>query len=148
MKRMRVICLMCVCLMVLAFCVPAFASDVRTGTAVDSGSTPSATVNPSSSMGDYVNDTVGDLVPNVTTNDIVERLENKGNDVVRILQTVGKYVCIGAFVVCCFLILFGLFGNKQLLCGAVIGCIVSGIAYAGIVCGREIVNWVAAWAVS
>ena len=86
--------------------------------------------------------------PNVSTDTIVGKLESKGNDVVSILQTVGKYVCIAGFIVCCILTLIGIIGNKRLLAGAIIGLIISGVAYAGIVCGREIVNWIAAWAVS
>ena len=90
----------------------------------------------------------GLIVPNVSTDTIVGKLESKGNDVVHILQTVGKYVCIAAFIICCILTLVGIIGNKRLLAGAIIGLIISGVAYAGIVCGREIVNWIAAWAVS
>ena len=79
---------------------------------------------------------------------IVGKLESKGNDIVYILQTVGKYACIAAFIVCCILTLIGIIGNKRLLAGAIIGLVISGVAYAGIVCGREIVNWIAAWAAS
>lgn len=84
----------------------------------------------------------------VTTETIVGKLNAKGNDVVTILQTVGKYVCIAGFVICCILTLVGIIGNKRLLAGAIIGLLISGLAYAGIVCGREIVNWIATWAVS
>lgn len=101
---------------------------------------------------DFINNELfggnGVIDPNVSTNTIVGKIESKGNDIVSILQTVGKYVCIAAFIVCCILTLVGIIGNKRLLAGAIIGLIISGVAYAGIVCGREIVNWIAAWAVS
>lgn len=85
-------------------------------------------------------------IPNVTVEDAETYLKSKGNDVVHLLQTVGKYVCIAAFIICCFLALIGLIGNRRMFTGALIGLIISGVAYAGIVCGPEIVKWVANWA--
>ena len=145
-------------LMLLAVCmvVPAFAAtggeDVRTGTA--SGGSPSSpvTVGPNTSIDSNVNSTVNgiinDFAPNVTTNDIVNRLETKGNDVVTMLQTIGKYVCIGGFVICCILAIVVITVNPRLLWAGIVGMIVAGLAYAGIVCGREIINWIATWAIS
>lgn len=101
---------------------------------------------------DYINNELfgghGVITPNVTTGTIISRLEAKGNDIVSILQIIGKYVCIAGFIICCILTIIGIIGNKRLLVGAIIGLFISGLAYAGIVCGREIVNWVAAWAAS
>lgn len=144
-------------LLAMSMVVPAFAAsgeDVRTGTAVG-GNNPGTTTtitDPNYNQGGSVNDTVNgiinDFAPNVTTNDIVNRLEQKGNDVVTMLQTVGRYVCIGAFIICCILTIAGIIGNPKMLWAGVIGMIVSGLAYAGIVCGREIVNWIANWAIS
>ena len=131
---------------------PAFAAsgeDVRTGTASGGSSTGAAPVDKADpSINDMVNGVINDFAPNITTDDIVNRLETKGNDVVTILQTVGRYVCIGAFIICCILTLFGIIGNPRMLWGGVIGLIISGVAYAFIVCGREIVNWIATWAIS
>jgi len=141
-------------LLVMCMVVPAFAAseeDVRTGIA-SGGSNPDTSMvtpnNPNNSVDSTVDGIINDFAPNITTNDIVNRLEQKGNDVVTILQTVGKYVCIGAFIICCILTIAGIIGNPKLLWAGVIGMIVSGLAYAGIVCGREIVNWIATWAIS
>ena len=147
--------------MLIAVCmvVPAFAAsgdDARTGIAAGGNSSGTSATVPEArpgfcgnlGVGGLVNDTINDFAPNVTTNDIVNRLETKGNDVVTFLKTVGKYVCIGAFVICCILTIIGIIGNHRLLWAGVLGMIISGLAYAGIVCSQEIVNWIATWAVS
>jgi len=159
-KMKKVLSILALCMMLMSLLVPAFASsDVRTGNASNGGTVGggvSASTGQSNgsgsvdgSMSDVVNQVTNELIDtSVTTDDIVGRLESKGNDVVRVLQTVGKYVCIGAFMVCCVITLVGIVGNKRLLVGGIIGLVISGVAYAGIVCGREIVNWIASWAIS
>lgn len=163
----RIFVLLSILILSLSLTVSAFASgDTRTGEVVGGGSADTMTgTNASGNNGssgvtltdpnatqDYINNELfgghGVITSNVTTDTIVGKLESKGNDVVSILQTVGKYVCIAGFIVCCILTLIGIIGNKRLLAGAIIGLVISGLAYAGIVCGREIVNWIAAWAVS
>lgn len=112
------------------------ADDTRTGTAY------------TESVEDTVSSITEEIAPNVTTEDLANRIETKGNEVVTILQKVGKYVCICSFVICCALVLVGCIGNRRLVAGGLIGCVLSGLAYAGIICGREIVNWIAAWVIS
>ena len=121
---------------------PAFASDIRTGTPSESSQAAYNAVQTT------VNNLTNDIAPEVTTDDVVNKLEHKGNDIIRILQTVGRAVCIAVFVICCFLTIIGMIGNKRLLTGAILGLIFSGIAYAGIICSRDLVNWVALWAAS
>lgn len=141
-------------MLLCSLALPAFATDgVRTGDGA--GERPSSTAQNDERNtwnGSVVNDTVdgviNDIAPNVSTDDIVGKLEEKGNDIVTVLQTVGKYVCIASFVLCCFLAVLGLIGNKKMLVGALIGLCLSGLAYAGIICGPEIVRWIAAWAAS
>ena len=123
------------------FSFAVWASDTRTGTAY-------TTKESNTSVEDTVKDITNDIAPNVTTEDLVNRIETKGNDVVTILQKIGKFVCICSFIICCALVLIGCIGNKRLIAGGMLGLILSGLAYAGIICGREIVNWIAAWAVS
>lgn len=138
-------------LLSMSMVVPAIAApdDVRTGTA-SGGETAGEADSPSgnSSIQGAVDGVINEFAPAVSADDIVGRLENKGNDVVHILQTAGRYVCIGAFIICCLLTLFGVMGNTRLLWAGVIGMVIAGLAYAGIVCGREIVNWIANWAIS
>lgn len=87
-------------------------------------------------------------IPNVTTDDLIERIDRKGNDVVNLMQAAGKWICIVVFIVCIILFIIGLIGNKKMALAAFIGMICAGVAYAGILCGREIVTWIASWAAS
>lgn len=141
-------CLLMMCLSISAFA----ADDVRQGEVLGEGVNIGEGTDVGQTEGDLIRDTVnditGELAPTVTTEDIVKRLEDKGNDIVAILQTVGKFICVSSFLVCCALMVIGVIGNRRMLTGAVIGAILSGVAYAGIVCGREIVNWIALWAAS
>lgn len=156
--------------LMLSFCltVTALASgDTRTGNVIGGGSadTPAATPYTSPGSGDsgvalsdpgatqdFINGELfgerGMIHTNVTSDTIVDKLEAKGNEIVFMLQTVGKFVCIAGFIVCCILTIFGAIGSNRLLAGAIMGMLISGFAYAGIACGREIVNWIAAWAIS
>ena len=122
---------------------PAFAAtDIRTGTPSESSQATYTSVQGS------VSEITGDITPDVTTDDVINKLEHKGNDIVRILQIVGQYVCIGAFIICCFLVIVGLMGNKRLLTGALFGLIFSGVAVVGILYSRDILNFVASWLAS
>lgn len=122
---------------------PAFAaSDIRTGTPSESSQAAYSAVQGS------VSAITGDITPDVTTDDVVNKLEHKGNDIVHILQIVGQYVCIGAFIVCCVLVIVGLIGNKRLLAGALMGLIFSGVAVVGILYSRDILNFMASWLAS
>ena len=87
-------------------------------------------------------------IPSVSVEDVTERLNNKGNDIVNILQTVGRWICIGAFVISVVMMVAGCVGNKKWIMQGLIGLIISGVAYAGIVCGRQIVMFIASWAAS
>ncbi len=110
---------------------------------------PAGVEGPSIATEDELKKELDDLnngIPNVSVEDMGSYIENKGNDVVHVLQIIGKYVCIAAFIICCFLALIGLIGNKRMFTGALIGLIISGVAYAGIVCGPTIVKWIANWA--
>lgn len=145
---MKKLIVLFVLLSALCAAAPVFADEVRGGDVVPEEQI--ATPAPSSGqIDDTVNSVTNELIDTgVTTDRIVERIERKGEDIVRVLQTAGKYVCIGSFLICCVLTLVGVIGNKRLLVGGAIGLILSGVSYAGIVCGREIVNWIASWASS
>jgi len=87
-------------------------------------------------------------VPNVTIDDLGDRLAAKGGDFVYLIKIVGRYVCLGAFIICCIMIVIGIIGNHRMLVSAIIGAIISGLAYAAITCGEQIVQLIAAWAIS
>ena len=157
MIRRKSILVMLVLMLVLAMMVPAYAATVREGVPAGTDGTDTnvttGAANGSSHPGDIVSNKVNQVTnelidTSVTTDKIVNKLESKGNDIVSILQTVGKYVCITIFIVSCMLALVGLFGNHRLLTASIIGLVLSGVAYAGITCGREVVNFIATWAAS
>lgn len=83
---------------------------------------------------------------NYSADHIGDKLRNKGMDVVYLLKIVGRYACLAAFVVCCILLVFGIVGNTRLLLRSSIGAIISGVMYAAITCGEEIVQLIAGWA--
>lgn len=87
-------------------------------------------------------------IRDVTTEELAGKLENKGNDIINLMQIVGRYICYGGFVMGVILMIAGCLGNKKMLMQGFIALIISGVAYAGIVCGREIVNFIASWAAS
>jgi len=84
--------------------------------------------------GDYSVDHIGD------------KLKSKGMDIVYLLKVVGRYVCLAVFVICCILLVLGIVGNTRLLLRSAIGAIISGVMYAAITCGEEIVQLIAGWA--
>lgn len=135
--------LMTVLVMGLCMMVPAFAADdnVGSGIAVD-------TSEHSGSM--YVASDPRDLLDleDVSIGDVQEKLESKGDDVISILQLVGRYVCIGAFILGILFTIAGCFGNHKVLFGGLLTVILAGICYAAITCGPEIVHFIASWAAS
>ncbi len=87
-------------------------------------------------------------LPPVTVDDLGERLSEKGEDVVWLIQVVGRYICLGMFVVCCVLTVMGMVGNHRSLPSALLGAIFSGICYGAITCGEQIVQAISAWIAS
>ena len=102
---------------------------------------------PTSGLHAELDDLYGSI-PNVSTEDIIGRLEQKGNDIVTMVQIVGRYVCIIGFIIGIILIVVGAIGNKKTMWAGVIALILACLCYAGTVCARDIVNWAASWAIS
>lgn len=101
-----------------------------------------------SDSGSNILESSGLIDPNVTTADIGQKLTDKGNDVIDIMKIIGKYFCVGGFIVSCIAMFCGLFGNKKSLASGFIGLILSGIMYAAIVMSDDIVVLIATWAAS
>jgi len=129
----------------MAVVMPAFATTVGGGT-ISGKSTQSSTAKTGFDYSEPSDaaDIFG--IEPVSTEELANRLNNKGNDVINILQTVGRWICIGAFVISVIMMVAGCIGNKKMIVQGLIGLIISGVAYAGIVCGREIVMFIASWA--
>lgn len=85
---------------------------------------------------------------NVTVDHVVEKINAKGNDVVNVMQVVGRYICYAAFIIGVLIMISGCIGNKKLIVQGLIVLIIAGVSYAAIVCGREIVGYIASWAAS
>lgn len=143
----RLITVFCLALAVMLL-MPAYASEGVTteiageigGAMADSAAGGIDPLDPESVLGikggDYSVDYLGD------------KLEEKGMDVVYLIKVVGRYICLAGFVICVVLIVVGIIGNPRILLRAAIGAVVSGIAYALITCGEEIVLLIATWAAS
>lgn len=144
MKKM--ICLLISIIMSMSLLVPAFAqqANIGSGVAVKEPETQQNNTGWNYDAPDSAAEVMG--IKPVSAEDVANRLNKKGNDVVNILQTVGKWVCMAAFVVCIIMMVAGCVGNRKLIMQGLIGMIIAGIAYAGIVCGREIVIFIASWA--
>ena len=156
MKKLFSVCMMLMMVMALML-TPALANEVGSGVASDGSNTSAVVTDPGTettgSGGGYQTEGVMDPqdaagIPNVSTDELIDRIDSKGNDVVNILQAVGKWACIVIFIVCIILFIIGLIGNKRMAVAAFIGMLCAGIGYAGILCGREIVSFIASWAAS
>lgn len=137
---------LCLTLVMGSTMVPAFAVDPIIGSGI-AGETDTKDRVPGSMYDDIdVESIIG--VPKVGVEDIQNKVQEKGNDVLSIIQTVGKYVCIGAFILACVGTIVFMFANHKVMWVCIGILIFSGISYAGIVCGPEIVQYIAAWAAS
>ena len=90
----------------------------------------------------------GEIAPEVSVEELESRIEEKGMDVVHVLQKVGLPVCTVLFILFCLHFLTGFFGNGRMLWQSLLGMGCTGIAYTGILEGEAIVRWIAAWIVS
>ncbi len=135
----------------LANSLPVFADEVVSGVAGETESKTSVSVNSSTS------DTTGksktfnfsdpyNLSENpVTVDQLNTKLNSMGTDVIGIIKTVGRYICLGGFIVCVILLFIGIVGNPRLMARSAIGALCSGIMYMAITCGEQIVGMIAAW---
>lgn len=137
-------------LMLLTFILPAYAAEEGIDNAIageigGSGTTTDYYRNLYGLSGETDSNNILDT-PNVTVDDLGALLAAKGGDFVYLLKIVGRYMCLGMFIICCIMIVIGIIGNHRMLTSAIIGAIVSGLAYAAITCGEQIVQFIAAWA--
>lgn len=84
----------------------------------------------------------------VTTDDLQDKIDEKGGDVINVIIRVCRYICIAAFPIGCIMFILGLLGNKKLVAAGVFTIVFAGIGYAGVTCAPEIVHFVASWAAS
>lgn len=138
-------------LLLLMFILPAYAAEegIENGIAGELGTSGETDYyrNLYGLSGETDSDKLLDI-PNVTVEDLGARLVEKGGDFVYLLKIAGRYVCLGTFVICCIMIVIGIIGNHRMLASAIIGAIISGVIYAAITCGEQIVQFIAAWVIS
>lgn len=139
-KYLGMVAAMVLCLMMV---VPAFAATTGSGTLSKSNT-------PSSGFDYTAPDDPADIfgVEDVSVDDVADKLNAKGNDVVNIIQVVGRWVCIGCAILGIVLCVAGAIGNSRLIFKGFIALIIGAVGYAGVTCGREIVQFIASWAAS
>lgn len=149
MKRIFILAMvlvMSVCMSVTAFA----AQEVGSGIASETNNQDTSTGYDSDGHGMYDPVSPEDLLDldNVTTDDLQNKIDEKGSDIINIIIRVCRYICIAAFPLGVIMFILGLFGNKKLVAAGVFTVIFAGIGYAGVTCAPEIVHFVASWAAS
>lgn len=84
----------------------------------------------------------------MTADQVGQKLEEKGNDIINFMKIVGKYICFGGFIMSCLAMIVGIFGNKKALVSGFIGLTLSGVMYGAIVMSDDIVVAIVTWAAS
>lgn len=65
----------------------------------------------------------------VDINQLGNKLQAKGYQIVDIFASIGRVLCIGVFVACCIAILFAVFSKGPVLGRFIIGALISGLCF-------------------
>lgn len=84
----------------------------------------------------------------VTTDDVNNWVDKKGNEVVSIIQRGARIVSIIGFFICLILVAIGAFGNHKTMFGGLIGAIIAAVCYVAITYGKELLNLFSSWLMS
>lgn len=82
-----------------------------------------------------------DSVPNVNINEAETKLEGKAWQIVNLIKTIGKPVCIIGFIISILAAVFGAIGKKGAT-GGLIGAFIAAVAYVCINYSTEIVLFI------
>lgn len=82
-----------------------------------------------------------DSVPNVNINEAESKLEGKAWQIVNLIKTIGKPVCIIGFIISILAAVFGAIGKKGAT-GGLIGAFIAAVAYVCINYSTEIVLFI------
>lgn len=85
-------------------------------------------------------------LPTVTIDTINDKIDQKGGDIISVIQKICQYICIGAFIIGAVQFLVGLLGNKKTMATGILCLVLSGVLYAAVTCAPEIVKLIGAWA--
>lgn len=88
---------------------------------------------------------VDNMVPSVSIEQATELVEGKMNDVVYLLQSIGKPLAQIAVVVSMIIALFGVFGDSSLISRGLIGIVIAGLVLFLISYAPEILDFVSGW---
>lgn len=86
-----------------------------------------------------------DLLPDVSMDDAVEWAQRKSYEVIQLLQTFVQPICVIAFIICAFMLLFGTIAHNQLAGRGLMGLIISSVVYGLVMFAPVIVQTFTAW---
>lgn len=160
-KARRIFALMCVVVLGCMLCIPALAAEETSGSGIaDNIDKPSATapvdenqtgLDPSDSLyhkwGLDDPDNQVHIDP-VSTDEVNEWVERKGNDVTSIMVTAGKVMAAIGLVASIICVVVGAIGNRRLMTGGFIGIVVALAAYVALTQYRELIRLFSSWVMS
>lgn len=80
-----------------------------------------------------------------TIDDVDDYIEDKGGQIIHVVQKVCSYIDGIIFIVCLGMVIIGAIGNKKLLSTGGIGCLFCLIVYCAIYFGPALLEWFRAW---
>jgi len=84
--------------------------------------------------------------PNVSVAQVETYVDDKGGDIIGMLQYVGQPILITLFILCALLASIGALGDASLIGKGILGMIICGISYALVMYAPEMVQFIAEWA--
>ncbi len=90
-------------------------------------------------------DIITDGADSATIEDVEGYIDNKGGEIIYLLQYVGQPILIIAFILFVFLAVFGAFGNPVLISKGILGMIISGVCYFLVLYAPDIVVFISSW---
>lgn len=133
--------------------IPAMATEVGSGIAGEIGKDSVVYMDESSNKSKNpwneiygLNDPENQIhIGTVTTEDVTNLIDRKGNDVINIMKHFGKICSVAGFFASIICIVVGAIGNKRLMTGGFIGLIVSALAYTALGYGKVLLDLFSAW---
>lgn len=87
-------------------------------------------------------------IKGVTTEDVTNLIDRKGNDIANIMKHIGKVASTIGFFASIICIIVGAIGNRRMMTGGFIGLIVLALAYTALNYGKELLDLFSAWVVA
>ena len=89
-----------------------------------------------------------DVMPNVTTDDLLQWATTKGNEIIYLLQVFCQPFAIIIFIIAAFLTLIGSIGKGDLVGKGIWGMVCSCLVYAGVLYAPVILQTFVGWVAS